>query len=183
MEKKTIERRAFLKQASTAAAIGLAFRSTRVLGANDRVRLGIIGPGARGQELMREFLNVANIEFVAAADVYTRRQGEVGQIAPGIKTVADHRRLLDMKNLDAVIVASPLHCHSRHFLDTLAAGKDLYCEKTMTWSIAEAEACLEAARKSNRVVGIGLQHQSSGNLKDNGSRMDWWVRSLTSNRG
>ncbi len=60
----------------------------------------------------------------------------------------------------------PLHCHARHFLDTLAAGKDLYCEKTMTWSIAEAEACLEAAQKSNRVVGIGLQHQSSGDLTD-----------------
>ena len=166
MQKGPIERREFIKQATTAAAIGLAYRSTRVLGANDRVRLGIIGPGARGQELMREFLNVPNVEFVAAADVYTRRHGEAGHLAPGIKTVADHRRLLDMKDLDAVIVASPLHCHARHFLDTIAAGKDLYCEKTMTWSIAEAEACLDAAKKSNRVVGIGLQHQSSGNLKD-----------------
>jgi predicted dehydrogenase len=166
MEKKPIERREFLKRATTAAAIGFAYRSSRVLGANDRVRLGIIGPGARGQELMREFLNVPNIEFVAAADVYTRRQEEAARVTPGIKTVADHRRLLDLKNLDAVIVASPLHCHARHFLDTIAAGKDLYCEKTMTWSIAEAEACLDAAKKSDRVVGIGLQHQSSGDLKD-----------------
>src|SRR6266496_2599961 len=166
MQKKPIERREFIKQATTAAAIGLAYRSTTVLGANDRVRLGIIGPGARGQELMREFKNVPNVEFVAAADVYTRRHEEAGHLAPGIKTVADHRRLLDMKDLDAVIVASPLHCHARHFLETIAAGKDLYCEKTMTWSIAEAEACLDAAKKSNRVVGIGLQHQSSGNLKD-----------------
>jgi len=166
MKKRPIERREFIKKATTAAAIGLAYRSTRVLGANDRVRVGIIGPGARGQELMREFLNVSNVEFVAAADVYTRRQDEAGRLAPGIKTVSDHRRLLDMKDLDAVIVASPLHCHARHFLDTIAAGKDLYCEKTMTWSIPEAEACLEAAKKSNRVVGIGLQHQSSGNLKD-----------------
>ena len=166
MEKKRIERREFLKQAATASAIGLAYRSSSVLGANDRVRLGIIGPGARGQELMREFLTVPNVEFVAAADVYTRRHDEAGRLSPGIKTVADHRRLLDMKDLDAVIVASPLHCHARHFLDTLAAGKDLYCEKTMTWSIAEAEACLEAAKKSKQVIGIGLQHQSSGNLND-----------------
>src|SRR6185503_16211942 len=166
MKSRSIQRRQFIKQATTAAAIGLVYPSARVLGANDRVRLGIIGPGARGQELMREFRNVPNVEFVAAADVYTRRQEEAGQIAPGIKTVGDHRRLLDMKNLDAVIVASPLHCHARHFLDTLAAGKDLYCEKTMTWSIGEAEACLDAAKKSKRVVGIGLQHQSSGNLRD-----------------
>jgi len=166
MKRNQVERREFLKQATAVAAVGLAYPHARVLGSNERVRLGIIGPGARGQELMREFLNVPNVDFVAAADVYTRRHEEAAKIAPEIKTVADHRRLLDMKDVDAVIVASPLHCHARHFLDTLAAGKDLYCEKTMTWSIPEAEACLDAAKKSNRVVGIGLQHQSSGNLKD-----------------
>jgi len=166
MTHKTIERRQFLKQAAASAAIGLALPGGRVLGANDRVRLGIIGPGARGQELMKEFLKVADVEFVAAADVFTRRHEEAKKLAPAAKTFDDHRRLLDLKDVDAVIVATPLHCHSRHFLDTLAAGKDLYCEKTMTWSIAEAEACVEAAKKSNRVVGVGLQHQSSGELAD-----------------
>src|SRR5215208_6098751 len=166
MTKKFTKRREFLKQVAASAAVGLAYPSSRVLGANDRVRLGIIGPGARGKELMKEFLKVPNVEFVAAADVYTLRLEETKQLAPQAKTVADHRRLLDMKDLDAVIVATPLHTHARHFLDTLAAGKDLYCEKTMTWSIAEAEACYQAARKSNRVVGIGLQHQSSGQLAD-----------------
>ena len=166
MERKPIQRREFLKQASVSAAVGLMYPSARVLGANDRVRLGIIGPGARGQELMKEYLKVPNVEFVAAADVYTRRHEEAKKLAPGARTVTDHRQLLDLKDVDAVIVASPLHCHARHFLDTLAAGKDLYCEKTMTWSMAEAEACLEAAKKSNRVIGIGLQHQSSGDLVD-----------------
>jgi predicted dehydrogenase len=71
-----------------------------------------------------------------------------------------------MKDIDAVIVASPLHIHARHFLDTLAAGKDLYSEKTMTWSVPEAEQCLAAAKKSDRVVQIGLQHESSGSLAD-----------------
>lgn len=166
MTKKATNRREFLKQAAASAAFSLSYPTGRVLGANDRVRLGIIGPGARGKELMREFLKAPNVEFVAAADVYTLRLEEVKQLAPQAKTVSDHRHLLDMKEVDAVIVATPLHCHTRHFLDTLAAGKDLYCEKTMTWSIAEADACLDAARKSKRVVGIGLQHQSSGNLAD-----------------
>jgi len=166
MKNTEIKRREFLKQAAAGAAIGLAMPASRVLGANDRVRLGIIGPGARGQELMREFLKAPNAEFVAAADVYTRRHDEAKRLAPGIQTFNDHRRLLDLKDVDAVLVATPLHCHARHFLDVLAAGKDLYCEKTMTWSIPEAEACLEAARKSKRVVGIGLQHQSSGELVD-----------------
>jgi thiol-disulfide isomerase/thioredoxin len=69
-----------------------------------------------------------------------------------------------MKDLDAVIVASPLHIHARHFLDTLAAGKDLYAEKTMTWSIPEADQCLVAANSSGRIIQIGLQWQSSGSL-------------------
>ena len=166
MARKPVERRTFIKQAAATAAIGLAYPSARVLGANDRVRLGIIGPGARGQELMKEFLKVPNVEFVGLADVYTRRHEESLRLAPGVKIHTDHRALLDMKDVDAILVATPLHCHARHFQDTLAAGKDLFCEKTMTWSIAEAEACREAAARSNRVIGIGLQHQSSGDLAD-----------------
>ena len=166
MTNNTIDRRRFLKQAAAGAAIAFTYPSGRIRGANDRVRLGIIGAGARGQELMREFLSVPNVEFVAVADVYTRRHEEAKQFASGLKSFDDHRRLLDLKDVDAVIVATPLHCHSRHFLDTLAAGKDLYSEKTMTWSIEEAEACREAAKRSNRVITIGLQHQSSGALAD-----------------
>jgi predicted dehydrogenase len=168
MPKKIIERREFIKHAALAgAAIGVASSaSSRVLGANDRVRLGIIGFGSRGQEDVKEVLRLPNVELAGAADVYTRRLDEARQVAPGARTFSDHRKLLELKDLDAVIVASPLHCHARHFLDTIAAGKDLYAEKTMTWSIEEAEACRDAARKSDRVVTIGLQHQSSGPLAD-----------------
>ncbi len=165
-----IGRRQFLKQAAAGAAVGFTFSSNRVfgrvLGANDRVRLGIIGAGARGKELMGEFLSVPNVEFVAAADVYTARHDEAKKLAPSMKSFDDYRRLLDLKDVDAVIVATPLHCHARHFIDTIAAGKDLYSEKTMTWSIEEADACRDAAKRSNRIVSIGLQHQSSGALAD-----------------
>ncbi|MCG3159047.1 MAG: Inositol 2-dehydrogenase/D-chiro-inositol 3-dehydrogenase [Acidobacteria bacterium] len=168
MSRQSINRRDFIRQASGAAAAGLTAASyANALGANDRVRLGIIGPGGRGQELMRAFLQSPNAEFVAAADIYTRRHDEAKSIAPGIKTFSDHRRLLESKDVDAVIVATPLHCHARHFVDTLAAGKDLYCEKTMTWSIEEAESCLAAAKKaSKQVVGVGQQHNSAGYFKD-----------------
>jgi predicted dehydrogenase len=169
MNKQSIERRDFIKQAATTATVAAFTASSydRVLGANDRVRLGIIGPGARGQELMHDFLKAPNAEFVAAADIYTRRHDEAKKIAPGIQTFTDHRKLLELKDLDAVIVATPLHCHARHFLDTLAAGKDLYCEKTMTWSIEEADVCLAAAKKnSKRVIGVGQQHNSAGYFVD-----------------
>src|SRR6266446_3271174 len=166
MVSKDIKRREFIKGAGASAAVVAVLPTNRVLGANDRVRLGALGFGARGQEDMREALKLRNVEFVAAADVYNRRHAEAKQLAPGVKTFTDHRRLLDLKDVDAVIVASPLHCHARHFLDTVAAGMDLFCEKTMTWSVQEAEACHDAARKSNRVIQIGLQHQSSGPLAD-----------------
>ncbi len=159
-------RRRFIQQAAIGTAAFLAYPPSRVLGANDRVRVGMIGVGGRGQELLKQVLEVPNAQLVAIADVYTRRREEAKQMAPGIQTLDDYRRLLDMRDIDAVIVASPLHTHARHFLDALAAGKDLYAEKTMTWSIPEADQCLAAAKKSNRVIQVGLQHESSGSLAD-----------------
>ncbi|MBV9622835.1 MAG: Gfo/Idh/MocA family oxidoreductase [Acidobacteria bacterium] len=159
-------RRDFVKQATLGTAALLAGSPPRVLGASDRVRVGMIGVGGRGQELLKQLQAVPNAELVAIADAYRRRHDEAKQMAAGIQTFDDHRRLLDLKDLDAVIVATPLHLHARHFLDTLAAGKDLYCEKTMTWSLPEAEQCLAAAKKSERIVQVGLQHESSGALAD-----------------
>jgi len=126
----------------------------------------MIGVGARGEELLKQVQKIPNVELVAIADIYSRRRDEAKHMVSRLQTFDDHRRLLEMNDLDAVIVASPLHIHARHFLDTLDAGKDLYAEKTMTWSIPEAEQCLAAAKKSDRVVQIGLQHESSGALAD-----------------
>jgi len=158
-------RRTFLQQAAMGAAV-LAYPSATVLAANDRVRVGMIGVGDRGNDLLGQVLKLSNVEVVAMADVYSRRRDQAKSRVPGMQTFDDYRRLLDMKDIDGVIVASPLHVHVRHFIDTLAAGKDLYAEKTMTWSIPEADRCLAAAKSSDRVVQIGLQHESSGALVD-----------------
>lgn len=165
MSENSIGRRDFLKQAAIGTA-ALMIDPSRVLGANDRVRVGMIGVGGRGQELLRQVIAVPNAELVAIADIYPRRFDEAKKFAPNIKTYSDHRQLLDQKDIDAVLVASPLHIHARHFVDTIAAGKDIYSEKTMTWSIPEAEQCLQAAKNSDRVVQIGLQHVSDGSLAD-----------------
>jgi predicted dehydrogenase len=173
-------RRRFLKQAALGAAAVLAYPPSRVLGANDRVRVGMIGVGDRGNDLLGQVKSVSNVEIVAMADVYRRRRDHVKGRVPDIQTFDDHRRLLDLKDIDGVIVASPLHTHARHFVDTLAAGKDLYAEKTMTWSIPEAERCLAAATSSGRVVQIGLQYQSSGSLSDAKQWIrDGWVGKVT----
>jgi predicted dehydrogenase len=165
-------RRSFLKQTALGGAAILVLPRPSVLGANDRVRVGMIGVGDRGNDLLGQVRSVHDVELVAMADVYSRRRDQAKSKVSGIQTFDDHRRLLDMKDIDAVIVASPLHCHVRHFLDTLAAGKDLYAEKTLTWSISEADKCFAAAKESGRVVQIGLQHQSSGALAD----AKQWIR-------
>jgi predicted dehydrogenase len=165
-----ISRRRFLGQTSVSLAAGAmathSLAKGRVIGANDRIRIGIIGAGARGQEDLKTAIAIPNIECVAMADVYTRRHDEVRSFIPHIEAYVDYRRLLDRKDIHAVLIASPLHLHAPHFLDTIAAGKDLYSEKTMTWSIPEAVRCREAAQKSDRVVQIGLQYESSGSLAD-----------------
>jgi predicted dehydrogenase len=159
-------RRSFMKQTALGAAALLAYPAARALGANDRVRVAIIGVGDRGQELVKQALKLPSLQLVVAADIYTRRLEQAKQLVPGIQTVSDYRRVLDRNDIDAVMVASPLHLHALHFQDVLAAGKDLYSEKTMTWSIPEAERCLAAAKKSDRVIQIGLQHESSGPFMD-----------------
>jgi predicted dehydrogenase len=160
-------RRDFIKKTALGTAAFLTpTLAANALGANDRVRIAMIGAGSRGQELLHQTLVTPGMQVVAIADVYTRRLDEAKQIIPGVQTFADYRRVLDMKDIDGVMVASPLHIHARHFLDTVAAGKDLYAEKTLAWSIPEVEQCLQAANKSNRVVQVGLQHQSSGSFTD-----------------
>ena len=159
-------RREFLGQAGAGLAATALLPTARALGANDRLRIGLIGAGDRGLEDLRNALQQPNVECVAVADVYSRRRDAVKQYAPNAETYDDPMRLLERKDVDAVINATPLHLHTKYFLATLAAGKDLYSEKTMTWDIPEAEECRKAAAASKQVVQIGLQHESSGELKD-----------------
>src|SRR5882672_6356100 len=100
-------RRTFMEQCVKGAA-GLAVSglvsSSRILGASDRIRFGLIGCGSRGKEIFRSAMRSANAEAVAAADLYTRRLEEVKAIAPHIKAYNDFRRLLDDKSIDAVLI-------------------------------------------------------------------------------
>jgi predicted dehydrogenase len=160
-----MDRRSFIAAAGAVTA-GVTLAPSRVLGANNRVRIGIIGAGSRGQEDMHSAIAVPDVDFVAIADVYSRRRDEAKAIATSADVYDDARRLLDRKDIDGVIVATPLFLHKKYFLDVLASGKDLYCEKTMTWDIAEAIACKKAADESKQIVQIGLQHESSGEHAD-----------------
>lgn len=157
-------RRNFIGTAATALAGTLA--PSRVLGANDRVRFGIIGPGARGMEILREAIQVPNTEFAAAADVYTRRLEDVKALNAEVKTYLDYRYLLDDKSIDAVLIATPQHLHAEHFTAALEAGKHVYQEKTMAFTVEHAKRMRAAYQKAKRTVQIGHQAMSSGLMTD-----------------
>jgi predicted dehydrogenase len=159
-------RREFLGQAGMGLAMAAALPTARALGANDRIRIALIGAGDRGMEDLKTALKQPNVECVAIADIYSRRREMAKQVVPNAKLYDDPMKLLESKDVDAVINATPLHLHMKYFLATLDAGKDLYSEKTMTWDIPEAVQCRKAAAASKQVVQIGLQHESSGELKD-----------------
>lgn len=169
-------RRNFIGKFATGLAGGLAAPSS-VLGANDRIRLGIIGPGARGMELVREAIACPNTEFVAFADVYTRRLEEAKRLVPNAKTFLDYRYLLDDKSIDAVLIATPQHLHCEHFVASLQAGKHVYQEKTMAFTVEHAKKMRAAyQRAGKRTVQIGHQSCSSGQVADAAnflSQKDW----------
>ena len=122
-------RRTFMGQCVKGAA-GLAVSglvtSRRILGANDRIRFGLIGCGSRGKEIFRSAMRCANAEAVAVADVYSRRLEEAKAIAPQIKTYKDARQLLDDTSVDAVLIATPQHVHALNFVPAIQADKDVY---------------------------------------------------------
>jgi predicted dehydrogenase len=158
-------RRNFMQEGIGLAGAFLA--SSRARGANDRIRVGIIGPGARGKQIMRAAMNCPDTEMVAACDVYTRRLEEAKQMAPAIKTYLDYRRMLEDKSIDAVLIATPQHLHSEHFVASLEAGKHVYQEKTMAFTVAHAKRMREAyQRAGKRTVQIGHQGCSMGQIID-----------------
>src|SRR3954464_3088592 len=159
-------RRNFLGTVASAGMVTLA-SPARVLGANDRIRLGIIGPGDRGMQIVREAMACPNTEFAGFADIYTKRLEDAKKVAPNAKTYLDYRYLLEDKSIDAVLIATPQHLHCEHFTAALEAGKHVYQEKTMAFSVDHAKRMRAAYRKAGkRVVQIGHQACSSGHVAD-----------------
>lgn len=132
-----------------------------VLGANDRVRLGVIGTGSRGQGVMGAFQKQPEVDVVSLCDCYDKHLNQALEKAGGkAKTYADYRALLDSKEVDAVLIATPDHWHARMGIDACQAGKDVYIEKPLTYTIEEGHDIIKAVRASNRVFQVGLQQRS-----------------------
>jgi predicted dehydrogenase len=158
-----LRRRQFMTQAG---GVGLGLLSAhsigRVHGANDRIRVGIIGAGGRGRSVLTSFKKLPNVDLVAVCDVYETHQNLALKIAnAGATTSYDYRDLLNSKDIDAVINATPDHWHSKILLDAVEAGKDVYTEKPFSLSIEQGAKMVRAVRASKQIVQVGMQRRSS----------------------
>ena len=174
MPKAGLSRREFLRVgAGTAVASSVGGTSTlipqetlqaspRVAAASDRVRFGSIGTGVRGCTLIRTALAAPGTEIVAACDLYDGRLTAAKEYAnKDLFTTKDYRAILDRPDIDAVFVATPDHWHARIVEDACAAGKDVYCEKTMSHTVEEGFTMVGAMQTHKRIVQVGSQRASS----------------------
>jgi predicted dehydrogenase len=133
---------------------------SRILGANDRLGLGVIGCGERGRGDMRLFLKQTGVQVVAVCDIYGEMIDRAQQMAPGAQAFTDHRKLLELKEVDIVLIATPDHWHAQTTMDALNAGKDVYVEKPLTLKIEEGPEIVKAARVNERICQVGMQQRS-----------------------
>jgi predicted dehydrogenase len=168
-----MNRREFLQTTAGAAAFSAAkpllasqAQRTGVIGANERVRMAIIGSGSRGNQVLTSFGQAPNNVFSAVSDVFKERMDSTVQklSVDGNKVDAyeDYRRILDRKDIDAVLIATPDHWHPQITSDACAAGKDVYMEKPSCngATIEPAAKAIEAARRHSRIVQAGTEQRS-----------------------
>ncbi len=154
-----VTRREFQK---TAIALGVstALGSMRVLGANERIGVGLIGCGGRGRQLWEQFLKESDARPVAVCDVYEPFRAASARLAGGVAADIDFRRLLDRRDVDAVIVATPDHWHALQTVMACQAGKDVLVEKPLSLTVREGRVMIDAARRHERIVQTGSQQRS-----------------------
>ena len=136
--------------------------STQQVSASDRVRFGMVGVGMQGSGLLSTAIALPGVQCAAACDLYDGRHVRAREIAgANLRTTRRYQELLADKDIDCIVAAVPDHWHRKIVVDAVSAGKDIYCEKPMSHSVADGVAMVAAAKKSGRTVQIGSQRTSS----------------------
>ena len=164
-----MRRREFIKQMvrNTAVVSTTTMSAKSILGANERVRVGLIGCGGRGRNVAKLMREVPGVEFAAVCDVYEPNAAAAREWAgPRARAFKDFRLLLEQKEVDAVLIATPDHWHAIPTVLACQAGKDVYVEKPLAHNIKEGRAMVEAARRNKRVVQAGTQHRSAPHYRE-----------------
>jgi len=149
-------RRGFFRGAASLTAASYS----RVLGANDKILLGVIGCGDRGLHDMSQFQQNPAVVVAAVCDIHGVQVDKARQQAPRARDFKDHRSLLELKEVNAVLIATPDHWHAQNAIDALNAGKDVYVEKPLTLKIEEGPEIVKAARVNQRICQVGMQQRS-----------------------
>lgn len=171
MSDSSTSRRTFVKTlAAGAAGTALTMPSIsygRILGANERIRLGMIGIGRMMRGHIPNFQQQPDTEIVALADVYEPNlQRGAKMVGGNVDTYSDFRRIIERDDIDAVVVATPDHWHAIPTVLACQAGKDVYVEKPLARTIEEGRTMVEAARKNDRVVQVGTQQRAGRHFEE-----------------
>jgi predicted dehydrogenase len=157
-----MKRRDFIKRVAQGSAAVSALSAGRVLGANERLGIGVIGFGLIGRLHARNFHSALGSHVVAVADVFQPRlDAAVETVGGAAARYRDFRKILEDKNVDAVVVATPDHWHALMTMMACAAGKDVYVEKPLTLFVQEGRWMLDSARRHDRIVQVGTQQRSA----------------------
>jgi len=167
---ESLNRRAFMKGAAGAAAALTVLPRSRTYGANNKVIMGVMGLGGRGTYLAEKFAERPDVEIAYLCDPNTRRFARAREAVEEVqdtkpKLVQDFRKILDDRNVDALINATPDHWHGLGTIMACQAGKDVYVEKPLAHNVWEGRKMVEAARKYKRVVQVGMQSRSAPYVK------------------
>jgi predicted dehydrogenase len=174
-KKNTFTRRAFLGTSILGVA-GLTFiPGCKITAPSDTLRIGFIGLGRQAMYLLSSFIKIEGVKVVAGADVYGRKNErflkyvtthyeELGEKAD-VKIYDNYEELLDRKDIDAVVIASPDHWHYHMATDAVSAGKDVYLEKPLTFTIAEGQKLVKVVRNADAILGVGSQQRSDANFQ------------------
>lgn len=159
-QKKGMSRRTFIA-GSAGVTMATAASRSRILGANDRIRLGVIGSGSRVQSLSGQLNRVGGSEWVAVCDIWAQRclQWE-NRVGAKVDKYSDHRKLLERNDIDAVLIGTFDHVHAPITIDACRAGKDVYVEKPMTSVPEQGPEVVKVVRDTQRVVQVGMQQRS-----------------------
>ena len=152
---------------SRAAGLATALSYSRILGANDKVRMGFIGLGNRGDQVHDAFLEHGDSQTVAICDLredYLDFAAKKSRATP--KRYKEYKQLLEDKDVDAVAIATPDHWHALMFVDACRAGKDAYVEKPLSLTVAEGRKMVDTAERTKRVVQVGIHRRSAKFLQE-----------------
>jgi predicted dehydrogenase len=168
---KSVNRRDFLKSSLSTAAVVAALPQRQSRAANEKVMIGLMGCGGRGTQVAQMFAGRSDVQIAYLSDPDSRRSARAKQTieqtqGKPTQVVQDFRRILDDKNVDALINATPDHWHALGTIMACQAGKDVYTEKPLAHNVWEGRKMIEAARKYKRVVQVGMQTRSSPYAKD-----------------